>query len=633
MAKRALLIGCETGGLTGVSNDVDAMAQWLDGLGFSLDVRQGPSATRQGVFEGLRRLTRDSRCGDSVAIYYSGHGGHSQVASERRVVGDRLAPRAVQYLVPTDHDKLECFRGIFRAELSLAVQRLSERTSNITVILDCCHSTDMIRDDDAVLKAVVEPWGDGVESHLEWLRAQGHELDRLPGLRNASMVLLSACEATRKAFEITRQDDGVRCGLFTDCLLRVAEGSRGARSTWDDVMRRVVQRALSHRSSQRPQVSGPSSRYPFEERRRDTVGALTLEGGPGAWFLSGGEVAGVRPGDRFRVLDPLADEAEPVDFEVSAVDARRAGLRPCAAGTGRLEAGMLALHVGGPTHEVCRVEGVGSLADELRRRVVEVPGLGVAAPSGDDEPAFVLEVIGNEVRARDADGRRLRWPRRVVGESRIGALLDELRLLARGSELLGLAREWDVALRPRTRAHRLDWGLVRGGRARSLPLEGAELQVGDRIFVSIENTSSWAVWVSIFDIGVGRRVALLNPNEPEGIDLGSGEIEILGAREYGRLTGLELSWPEDTPPDGPLDEALVVVLSSGPLPLTSWRSSPASGWPEVRDVTAGSMSAVVPTYEVRTVTFRLRPSRSDEDPEVDGSKRSRTGGSDTSRPR
>ncbi len=619
-SRRALLIGSATGGLTGVANDIEAMAGWLDGLGFALDIRQATDATRNGVIEGLERLTRDSREGDVALLYYSGHGGYAQIRRRERMAGERALPRAIQYLVPTDHDKHTAFRGIFRSELSLATQRLAEKTSNITVILDCCHSTDAVRGaGEAVVKGVIEPWGEGIESHVKWLQAQGHDLDRLPEVRNPSVVLLAACEAVRRAFEVTRDTDGVRCGLFTDCLLHVATALPDpSQVTWDDLMRRVVDRVLRYKAQQRPQVSGPSSRHVFSERRLQRTGALALQQAAGRWFLSAGEAAGLAVGDRFRVVDPLAGPmpARLADVEVVEVDGASARLAVASEDARAIAPGMLALpHPGGATHQRCRIEGPGRLADELRQRVSEIAGLELVAQGHPGPLAFVIAVEGDQATVYDDSGRRLRWPWKdivaldpVPRRERLAAFVEDLRSLVRGAELLRVARDREALVVPRRLSHVLTFGVVESdGTTRPLPHHGAELETGTRVFLRIQNTSSWPVRVTVFDVGVGRAVTLLNPNEPEGIDLGTGEYELLGAPELRAITGLKMQWPGDTPPDALGEESLVIFISSGTLPLTSWTTADWGDRAKRRSLHRGSDSAIDPFYVARRVSLRLQP--------------------------
>src|SRR4051812_332810 len=97
MKKRALVIGSEIDGLSGVGNDVSAMGERLRARGFSLDVCEGADATRDGICAGYARLVRDSRAGDAALVFYSGHGCRLENAAPNP--GERSV---VQCLVPTD---------------------------------------------------------------------------------------------------------------------------------------------------------------------------------------------------------------------------------------------------------------------------------------------------------------------------------------------------------------------------------------------------------------------------------------------------------------------------------------------------------------------------------------------------
>lgn len=620
MKGRALLLGSATGSLRGVSNDVQAMARWLGGLDLRLDVRQGSDATREGMLDGLARLIRDVRRGEPAVVYYSGHGGFVAVPPEERLAGERFAPRAFQYLVPTDHDKLRSFRGIFRVELSSAMHNLAERTSNITVILDCCHSIDMVRDDDLELKAVIEPWSGGVEAHIAWLVEQGYDLERLPELRNPAMVLAAACGAAQKAFEHTRASDHVRCGLFTDCLIdAMSLAPDSSRVTWDAVMRRVTERVQRVARYQRPQVSGPSSRRLLSERRERGGGELTLQLDADRWCLDGGMAAGVVRGDRYRVVDPLAEDGgrSLAEVVVGAVEIHTALVSVDTAAAERIEPGMLALsRPGGPVHQRCLVEGVGSLVEEVRRRLADVPGLEVVETSdiGDAGLAFVLAVRGEEIDVLDEAGRRLRRTWWDAGElesgiraERLDGLVEDLRQLVRGSDLLSLARRLERGAGSRSPAHLFEWGRVDGGIPRPLSRQGAELHVGDRIYVSVQNTGVRAIHVSLLDVGVGRHVVLLNRNEPEGVDLAAGDTELFGLPEVRSIRGLELMWPDDVPPDGPREESLVVFVSSGPLPVSSWESAAPHDGETHRDAEPMARRFREPELAVHHVRFWLHP--------------------------
>ena len=75
MPRKALLIGSQTFGLSGVENDVDTMANVLDERGFTVQRHVGHGATRAAVLDGFEKLITEADRDDAFVIYYSGHGG------------------------------------------------------------------------------------------------------------------------------------------------------------------------------------------------------------------------------------------------------------------------------------------------------------------------------------------------------------------------------------------------------------------------------------------------------------------------------------------------------------------------------------------------------------------------------
>src|SRR5260370_23207160 len=152
MRKRALLIGCQIGALRGVHADVELMAGLLGSFGFEASTLVQAQATCEGIRDAYRGLIEDTAAGDAAVVYYSGHGARfkNPVAAQ-----DPSEPRWLQYLCPTDIDDVGggAFRGLLAEELSQLQWALTEKTDNVTTILDCCHSARMSRDPTMLPKA------------------------------------------------------------------------------------------------------------------------------------------------------------------------------------------------------------------------------------------------------------------------------------------------------------------------------------------------------------------------------------------------------------------------------------------------------------------------------------------------
>lgn len=629
MSRRALVMGSAIAGLAGVSKDLEMTQTWLSRHGFDIDIRAGNRACRDGMLDGVHRLIRDSRLGDSVVVYYSGHGGYVYGRPDRTwLPAEAATPSSYQYLVPTDHVAGERFRGIFRAELSLSLRDLAEKTRNITVILDCCHSDDMIREDELYSKSIAEPWSAGLERHLESLRESGYDLRRLSEIRNPFVVLLAACSKDESAYEYRRPRDGHRCGVFTDFLLDAVDRRRDLeRATWGELMHEVAEGVERRRRTQRPQVSGPIWRRVFSEGERRPLGALRLTHHEGRWHLLGGATVGVEVGDRYELIggDSSAEDSTAEDTPriatVALVTSSRAALEIPSKVRPSLQPGMLARpRAGGPARRSCSVQGAGPLATTLRDQLQAVPGLGVVQESGRQEVDFSFRATPRGVEVLNAEGAHLRAQfefgaeeEHKTREQRLGAVADLARLLTHASRLRHLATSGTRG--PQTPWFSLEWGVVDNGVPKPRPVTGARLSTGDRIYLKVENTRRRGqIYVSALDIGVGWDVTLLTDNQSEGVRLGMGDRQVVGQSELRELRGLPLHWPDNVPATQPLEESLIVIVATEQMPIGAWATtSRRPMWDALHRDVGGEITSTTPIdYEVTHIRFQLQPPRDEE---------------------
>ncbi|MEZ4456384.1 MAG: caspase family protein [Gemmatimonadales bacterium] len=156
-----LLIGIDAYGgavqeLDGCVNDIDAIQRiLLDRAGISPDeitrlvsahpdteheatVPEQP-ATNDNIRAALEALGSSRvKAADRVFIYFAGHGGRLEV-----VDGDLTAHR--ESLLPVDCGSWQEGPFIFDYELNGLLARIAERTSAVTVVLDCCQSAGITR--------------------------------------------------------------------------------------------------------------------------------------------------------------------------------------------------------------------------------------------------------------------------------------------------------------------------------------------------------------------------------------------------------------------------------------------------------------------------------------------------------
>jgi hypothetical protein len=555
MARKALLVGSETGGLTGVGNDVTAMADSLMPWGFSITRCENENASRAGILDSYERLIKDAAPDDTVIVYYSGHGGYSP---EPPTVPP--ASRTVQFIVPTDYElSVEGdFRGITSAELSVLLARLTERTRNVTVVLDCCHAAHMSRDPGVRVKAIDRAVSHHVlRTHVDSLERQGVRLDLWNPRGNPYAVRIVACSPVQAAYE-SPNADGVRMGYLTDALTRTLADLRTSELavSWSTVMDRVRQRVTDVRPGQRPEAEGPAQRFVFDTAEADVLATLPVAPGRrGRVRIGGARLFGLRAGDELVVV--AGDGAGPgigsVTIDVMETESAWGPLEPQGV-TVPLDARAQLVNTTLPALPV--------RADETDLRLTKIvhaferTPLLEAAPEG----RVSVEAGPDGVVICDLLGP-LHAPRPV--EQADEAVVNDLKRIARAQQLRTLSAEPGLELcTPVT----VVFSEVVNGETRPLPHVGAVLHPGEAICVEVRNEGDDAVYASLIDIGVSSRTTVLNPSSPSGVLIEPREKHVFGLNEYtGSLQGMTLDWPESIIGDQPRTEAVMVLLSEEPV--------------------------------------------------------------------
>jgi hypothetical protein len=575
MTGKALLIGAATHGLAGVRNDVEAMAQTLRARGFAVQRLVTPQATRAGILDAYEKLIADATPDEAFVVYYSGHGG--------RIPGPD--GRAIQFIVPDDYADStdDDFRGITDPELSVLLARLTERTPNVTVVLDCCHAAHMSRQSGPRVRALLrsapgkwQPTYEGVERHVHGLVAGGLPIDRRPLIGSDRAVRVVACAPTESAYE-DANSDGVQMGLLTDALTRALREADGIRVNWSTLMETVRRQVQAIAFTQRPEAEGPSSRVPFEVTELDPLDTLPVTADGGARIqLLGAPLLGVEVGDEFAI--------------VAAGAASTAGV----AGVDGAVLGMVSVTRLLPTSAVAElppdIAGQPLPAGARARRVrAAAPAMPVRLPADHPATADLIEALTTRPMLRPADpharaavevvadeqGRLvirddsgpLHAPRPAT-RADIAAIVTNLQRIAQASALRRLTGDPD---RPLRHDVRVEWGRVRDGQEEPLELTGSLLftHPDERIWFRLRNEGDRAVFVSLIDIGVSSRIAVLTQSDPGGIRLRPAASYTYGWNEDRQLlTGVPITWPDSIDPAVPRPETVLVLISDGPVDVS-----------------------------------------------------------------
>ncbi|WP_217134980.1 caspase family protein [Streptomyces sp. AC558_RSS880] len=616
--RRALLIGSETGGLSGVHADVEVMGEALAGLGFTVMPATGKDATAQGIAAGYRELVEDSGPDDAVVVYYSGHGGRQR---NPLAAQDPTLPTWLQYIVPTDFDNRSDNRSrcILAEELTRLQLELTDRTRNVTAILDCCHAARMSRSGSAVPKALEHLHLPEEDLVRRWREARAGR--PLGGDANPHAVRLVACAPHQSAYELHDARLGRSHGVLTAALVRLLTGSDPGALTWLDVLESVRGAVPAAAAPQRPDVEGPADRLLFSLGTRGGQGVLPVRIKDSVAVLPDAAVFDVAVGDRYELVAP-GDETPLAGAVVARISRGDAVLAlegvPDAAG---LPPGVSAWPVGAvlgqrpvvvlPASHPGRDRIARELASSAQVRIVEETDDALATVSLEDEGDH-----DQAVHVADGMGQPLSGEAMPLDEA-----VEAVRTLALGSYVRRLpSGTGRSALPPDVEVQYLR--LLSGGGEEELT-HGAHLFVDDRLLVRITNRSGERRFVCLFDVGLAGALTWLTSSEQGGVTLEPGEQYEL---DYGWDGGIPLQWPEKLPAGQAREESFVAIVTDRPVDRLGLlgRAGRTRGIPPAsnslewlvdrldtgrRDVPAPPRRDGGVRWEVRPCDFLLHPAR------------------------
>ncbi len=231
-------------------------------------------------------------------------------------------------LVPLDFEQVGL---LFDIELNALLQAIANRSGDLSVILDCCHSAGATREVGGRLE---EEKSRFIELRRE---APARALIGTPAPQQTAATegvkettpysVLAACHADEKAAECRLPPKvGDVHGLLSSCLfeaLTQVEAEALPTLRWSDILEPLKERVFQANANQRPQFLGPKERRVFGGPwvPQDT-GYPVLRSPDGSYRIGGGSLSGLSKGAQIAVYGP-----EPTLFPVlnstEDLDARR----------------------------------------------------------------------------------------------------------------------------------------------------------------------------------------------------------------------------------------------------------------------------------------------------------------------
>ncbi|GLA09384.1 hypothetical protein AnigIFM60653_011464 [Aspergillus niger] len=578
---RALLIASPYNGLRGPTNDIRVIGSVLEHKGFKLTECSGHDATRDAIKSAWSNLNQECSEQDVVVVYYSGHGGlvksplQATATSDHREDGEE-APWRYQFIVPIDYHKTteRDFRGVLDVELSHLLRDTTEKTKNVTVILDCCHSGRMSRDPSlgtrAVPRYIAEQQHQRIREYVESLREMGELEGETFLMGNPDAVRIVASNTSESAFEY-KPASGPWIGAFTEALAQALEDVDGQEVSWGTILNRVRQLVNIRFPQQHPHAEGPYARMPFTLKEAPRTLLLRMEGSHA--MLSTGRVGGVREDNVYAIYPFSSGVGDPKTQIATAFVTKVVGFQS-----------LVHLEFNGKDKYI---PAEGAKAVLQQEALDEWP---IAFPAGLERLQQLVE-SSRYLRPRQAEDKatlavvqqhgpkiELVNNKGIIISSRntedpisfqvANDIVADAEELARGQHLLGLncesPEEW---LR---HGIQIEFGLVMEGKKGTIiPQDGTGyLTDGDRVYINLRNEGDSAVYISLFDVSVAGNISYLSPSSPMGIDLESGRSYTLGALDLDvGLPGLPVTWPEQVPRRCEVDERLVAVMTSSPVDI------------------------------------------------------------------
>ncbi|KAG9569651.1 hypothetical protein KCU71_g2205, partial [Aureobasidium melanogenum] len=584
-SKRALLIASPYGELQGPKNDVELMANVLEQQGFKITRCCGNEAISNNIRTKWYHLIEELQADDVAVIYYSGHGGIAQsppVAQSQSIQTAGAKPWRYQFIVTMDFDKSGegDFRGILDIELSQLLRATTDKTTNVTLILDCCHAGRMARQPgygtQARAKNLPRIYHHDISLYIEQRRSQGHFMEEAHTEGNPNAVRITAAATSESAFEYTNQA-GTVYGAMTEVLASAIQEGYGQNVSWRTTLMRVREAVNVNFPQQHPCVEGPEARLHFSVKRVDIERSkdFVLKVVNGVPRIEAGRIAGVHEGNIYAVIP----------------------LNPSSGSTAEKIADAVVRNVFSSYTELdldpaCKIEAIptgGSLAmlqvealprwpvllsddlSEFRPDLDRSKYLRCVDNNQSDPPLMSIRKEVDQILLStnlDIDIASVILKEALPSQAEFGAITNRAEHLARAQHLLSLQNGHETALQHDVL---VDVGWVSNGEAREELLdqdgEGC-LTEDDRIFIRLTNHGHNKVFVSVFDVNVAGTISLISASSPEGIELEAGQGYILGKEQFGeRYRGLDISWPKDAPKSPGISERLVFIFSSSPADL------------------------------------------------------------------
>ncbi len=586
--KLALLIGIDkyrypnkVSNLDGCVNDVEDMRELLvNKFGFQeADVLmlKNEQATHEGIIKAFQdHLIEQSEApGDEIIVFhYSGHG--SQM---KDVSGDEIGDQLDETLVC--HDSRDPQKKVFDVsddEINGLLQQLGRHTKNITFIFDSCNSGTASRGTGLVRKAPNDEREPPATAPAYAASERGLEGESDLRAPNANYVLISGCLSKQRSYE--HKQDGKARGALTYFLTKELRRT-GAKATYRDVMDNVMGQVNAYFPNQNPQIEGAAAdHYVFS----DSTGVaqahvlVTSVRGDQVTF-NAGQVHGMSKGSVFAVYAPGTKEFAPPQQALAQV--RLESILPFTSTGARVSGAAvpqfaraverehqyaelkLAVYYHGLAQSP-KLRAIKARLDSLRfvETVPAVPELREARGYH-----LLLRQEGSQIITEGGDVSELSLRVSVNDPQIINKVVNEVTQWAKWYNVLSInnpASVGKINLTIKILSGRGSRGMDNLGKADDT------LRVGEQYQLTVANTSTQDLFISILDLSTDGSVAVLFPWQE-----GASELLSAGASMTTELYNATLS--KSRPELKTITDVIKVIATSKPVDFHFIEQAPSRG--------------------------------------------------------
>jgi hypothetical protein len=541
----------------------------------------GSAATRDGILSAWNHLISQISAEDTIVIYYSGHGGEA-LSPKSATQQDSSQPRRLQFIVPIDYKEVPGeFHGISEEELSQLLLDTTDKTHNVTVILDCCHSGRMIRDPrhvkEAVRKNLPAIHYHDIARHIQSLRDKGKLRKSASPIDNPHAVRIAAAAPWESAYEY-ENESGMRVGALTEALVRVIEETDYDHVSWRTAMLRVHELVNVSFPQQHPRVEGPYDRSLFSLDRRESYGFLIKEEGSNLARISAGKIAGVRESNTYTVMPPGTEYVDLQKQIATATVIHVSGFDAIAeliwerGASPHLREGALAFLAREALYKwpVSVTANIAAL-----HKQVEQSKLISCTDDSEIFPLVKFRQQEGKLTVTNRHGLEI-FSQRFYGKEPSSTICKDAveiaNRVARAQHLL--AQSCHSSEEHLQHDLEIKLGLVEDDHyGRIIDATGEDsITENSNIFMSLTNPDGHVtLFISVFEVEMNGQINAVTEN-PDGIDLPPGQSHTIGILG-GKLKGLQVKWPHNISKAHAVVDTLVLIISDHPVNLQFLKSS------------------------------------------------------------